>query len=329
MGDGLKAWSQQAAGQPPGGYEPHVLYPWSAIVANVDPGAKDTGSNFSTTYEDFFGLDVDGDFNIAAKLYALRREDGGSAYENVEAFNPDSYVARIDRALDDMLNAVADHDPDAKFGELMTLLDEHLDEMVPDAEIDAAVDAHARRTETDHLQQVSNVYMGLWEAGAVLSTQTMGAMAILEDGRQRTLSEYDAKLRLAQADRRAGVRSQMVGLVLQFADRSVSLKSGALQGAMEAMRYVTTVKQDQIDKDVEYMNADLFWDVSLLQQALNANSAIYGAQIVPRSQTKGERLLAAITGSGSMGIQGGMATGSPEIGALMGLGNLMGNLLLM
>jgi hypothetical protein len=70
--------------------------------------------------------------------------------------------------------------------------------------------------------------------------------------------------------------------------------------------------------------------MNILQEyGFSSIGALYGAQVVNRSQTKGERLMALITGSASAGIQGGMAMGSPQAGVGMGALQAVGGALLL
>jgi hypothetical protein len=326
----IRDWAQQAAGAPPAGYETHVLYPWASIVHNIDPGTGGEGGTPAayTDYDNFFDLDDSGMFNVMTELYALRRDGDGSVYDGLAAYNPDDHITRLEQALDRFQNEIDGYDVASDLPQAIEIAREQAAVLMDDDSIDDAVDAFEARQRTDHLEAVSSTLMGLWDAGAILSTQALQAVAILEDGRQRTVAEYSAKLRLGREDQRIQSATQFATVILQRRDREVALRQAYIGAALDSLRYTVTVKQDQQDKDVEYLIADKFWDLSLLQQALNANSAIYGAQIVPRAQTKGERLMAALNGAASMGIQGGMATGSPEGGVALGGMSLLSGLLL-
>lgn len=338
----LREWAQQAAGAPPTSYEPHVLYPWAGIMHNVDPGggyavkADGTGTvtvgsaptAFASYFEDFFGLDEDGVFNVATELYSLRRDGEGSVFQNVVAIDPSSEISRINEALDQMQTNVTNYGNTTNLPEAVQTALAQADLLLPDDDIDTVIAAVEARALTDHLAGVSRMLSGIWEAGGIISTHTLNAMAILEDGHQRSVTAETTKLRAARRETRSRIALQLVDRASAQQDQKVMLSQAYLAAALDVMKYSLTAKQDQLAMQVEYDLADRMWDLDLLKEALSANSAIYGAQVVPRAQTKGERLLAALSGSMSMGIQGGMAMGSPEAGLALGGVNFLSQMLL-
>lgn len=342
----IREWAQQAAGAPPENYEKNVFFPWASITHNVAGVGGNTEANYNS-YKDFFNLDTieeavdeDGDgtiesgeergtFNIASQLYLLREANGGNVYENVAAYNPDKLIARVESSIVEFRNAINSYEPDLYVQDAVTLARTQADRMLGADKIEAAITAFEARQRPAHLQAVSRTLSGLWEAGAILSTQTFGDLAILEDGYQRTQADFTARLLQAREDQRANMAAQILALAANSQERIVALRQIYVSVALDAMRTIMTAKQDQLDKDLEYLVSQKFWNVNLLQMALNANSAIYGAQMVPRAQTKGERLVATITGAAGMGVQAGTAMKSEGAGIGMAGLSVLAQTLLM
>jgi hypothetical protein len=329
----IKEWAQQAAGQPPTNWEPTIYYPANAIVSGVTPRTYDTGGSEWVEpdwddYKDFFGLDVGGTFTIAEEIYSLREDNGQNVFAGVAAYNPDDLIEQVERAVRDFRYAVEDLAPPTLVPQTVTLAKEQADLLLGDDKTDAAIAAYEARARTEHLESISRTLAGLFEGGAILTTQTYADLAILEDGFQRTLADFSARLRMGREDQRARLASEIMSSSLQGHQQRAALQQVYSAVAMDALKFIVSAKQDQIDKDVEYLTNEKFWNYNLLAMALNANSGNYGAQI-PRAQTKGERLLAAITGSVGMGVQGGTAMGNPQAGLAMGGLNFLGQALLM
>jgi hypothetical protein len=315
-----------AQGAPPTGYEPHVLLPWATIFSNKDPGNSGTPWDWAAV-GDFFGKDgTDKTFNIASELYALREEEAGNPYAGVAAYDPTALVGRVEDALDRMSDAL--ESGGATLAEYVAEAMEQANVVMPDDNIDDLLDAMEERSLTDHQQAVSRTLVALWLDGGVNSTVAGNRLAMLEDGRARTLAEQTAKLRLIREDQRSQLAVQMLQVGVSWRDRDVTFTQALISSALDSLRIVTTIEQDRRDKDVEYVMAERFYNLGLLQEALMANSAMYGAAVTPRGQTRGERLAAALSGSVSMGIQGGTALGNPAAGVALGGANFLMQMLL-
>lgn len=326
----IRDWSSQGSGQPITGYEKHVFFPWVAITSNVDADSGDPtlASVSYADYQDFFGLDTVGSFNIATELYSIRTENNGNIYDGVTAFDPTDELKRIEGAVLDMErdvrryagpNGLADAAREGvKLAELI----------ISEDRIDVTVAAERDRLEVDYLAAKSNVLMDIWIGGAILTTQVLPELAVLENGFNREIAAFSAKLRADRESARSQYAIQIMGMYMSQTDRAVALRQVYVAVAMDALKIHMTARQDQNDKNVEYNEARAFWNIRLLMLALNANSGIYGAQIVPPQQTNGQRLLAMLTGSASLAIQSGQATGSPAAGLAFGGLNFLGQALL-
>ena len=190
------------------------------------------------------------------------------------------------------------------------------------------VAAFSTRQNTGFNRDVSALFAGLWEAGAIIGTQAISAAALLRNDRNRALTEYELQLQVNRQGMRTQLVSQLLSTAVNIAFQKMQVRQALVGNEIDVMRYVVSAKQDQQDKDLEYITKDLVYDLDLMQYAQNALGSIYGAQQVPRQQTKGERLLAAVSGSISTGINAGLALGSPAAGIGLGAVNLATQLLL-
>jgi hypothetical protein len=321
----LSDWaSAQGSGQPSTSYEKGVYYPWSVLLSN--PVAAPESADWSAS-RDWFGSSADGTFNVTDIVYRESSGVGGSPYESVTAYNPDSLIAEIEDAMDEMENAISDFEDD--------LLDESAQQateiyqtILGDNSIDDLVDAFRVRQDSAYLRDVSTLYAGLWEYGAIVGTQTFIGAALLKNENNRAVTEYEKNLRVNHESMRMQMIGNLVNTAVGIATQRMQARQAMAGSRIDALRFITTVKMDQQSKDLEYMTRDSTWDLDLIQYAQNALGAIYGAQTTPRTQTNGERLLAAINSSVSMGIQGGLAIRSTQAGLALGAFNLVTQALL-
>ena len=311
----------QGSGFPSDTYAPPVMYPWAAVLNNLKP---DTTPDFNN-YKDFGGNSST--FNVWDKVYAASSEVAGSPYEHVTAYSPDDFVAHIKDALDDLRQSIDDYDADT-LDDAVTQAAARVDELMGEDNIPALVASYRTRQDTAYNRDVSALYAGLWEGGAIVGTQTWAAAAMMKNERTKQVNEYELQMQVNRQGQRTQLVSQLLSTAMNVAMQKMQVRQSLIGSEIDAMRYVVTAKQDQQDKDLEYITKDSTYDLDLMAYATNAMGSIYGAQVQPRQQTKGERLLAAITGSLATGIQGGMALHSPAAGVGLGAFNLFSQLAL-
>jgi hypothetical protein len=313
---GLDKWAGQASGFPSAGYEKQVLYPWAAILNNVEPKATPTWSDYS---EVATGANI---FDLVGNAI-----NAGSPYENVTAYNPDQLIRDIKDALDDLKSEIDDYDEET-LNDAVRQASEQVDALMGTSNIADLVELYRTRMDTAYNRDVSALYAGLWEAGAIVGTQTFAAAAMMKNERSKQVSEYELQLEVNRQSARMSLVGDLLNKAFNISVQKMQMRQMQLGAEFDRLKFVVTTKQDQQDKDLEYLTKHLTYDLDLLQYATNGLGAIYGAQQVPRQQTKGERLLAALSSSVSMGIQGGMALGSPGAGVGLGAFNLFSQLLL-
>jgi hypothetical protein len=313
---GIREWASQAAGQPPTGYEAHVLNTWAALAFNVAPSDITTYTNI----DNFFGNDESGTGDLTV----------GNFNENMVAYDPDDLLADVTDAFEEFKAAVRDYDATEVIRTAVNEAVGNIDTLIPEEAINDAVDVFAEKSKAEYQRAVTDTLTGLWEAGAILSTQAIGKVAIL--GRARLLAnrEYEARLRFQWRNDQLTAQAQLVSAAVQAAGAELDANRAFCALMMDRAKVHVTAKQDQKEKDLEYLVKHITWDMNILQEyGFSSIGALYGAQVVNRSQTKGERLMSLITGSASAGIQGGMAMGSPEAGVGLGALQAVGGALLL
>ncbi len=328
MGARVQDWASQGSGQPNETYEKGVFFPYVAMLFNP----PDTGGTADPTTADYtdsvnwFG-NANSTFNVADLVYAASTNVGGSPFESVTAYNPDALLSEVEAALALMEDSVEGLD-DSALTDAIDLAATYIDQLMGENNISDLTALYSQRQDTAYARDVANLYAGLWEGGAIIGTQTFVAAALLKNERNREVSEYEKSLEVSNQSQRVQLLSQLVSLALDITLRKMQARQALVGPRMDYTKMTALTKQDQMEKDLEYETRDATWDLDLIQYAQNALGAIYGAQTTPRTQTKGERLLAAVNSSISLGIQGGLALGNPGGGFALGATNLLTNLLL-
>lgn len=325
MAGKIQDWASQGSGQPNQTYELGVFYPWAYMLSNPSDTAPESADY--TQFQDWFGLDSAGDFSVADLVYQASTNVGGSAYAGVLAFDPDDLISAVEDALDDMEVAVSDFGTDL-IASAITIADDNADIALGESNIPDLTALYQARQDTAYNRDVANLYAGLWEGSAIVGTQTFVAAALLKNERNREVSEYEKSLELSRQSQRAQLVGQIMSTAIGIASQKMQAAQALVGTKIDYLRIVALAKQDQIDKDLEYVTRNATWDLDLMQYAQNALGSIYGAQQAPRQQTKGERLLAAVNSSISLAIQGGLALGNPGVGVALGATNLITQLLL-
>jgi hypothetical protein len=312
------------------------MYPWASIAFNIDPGAASSVPTWGD-YDNFFGNDeagtgdlTAGNFNMMDLLYAAASEVGGSPYENMVAFDPEEMLAAVTDAINEFQDAVRNYDASEVVRTAVNEATVNISNLIPEDAINDAVDVYAEKSKSEYQRAVTDTLTGLWEAGAILSTQTLGKIAILGKGRLLANREYEARLRFQWRSEQLSAQAQLVSAAVQASGTKLDANRAFVLTMMDRAKLHVTSMQDQREKDLEYLVKHITWDMNILQEyGFSSIGALYGAQVVNRSQTKGERLMALITGSASAGIQGGMAMGSPQAGVGMGALQAVGGALLL
>ena len=265
--------------------------------------------------------------NVMDAILAASSGYGGSPYAAVTAYDPTEDIERVQERYDEWAGELDSIDPDTLFtqwvGDAVTLAGS----TVASGEIDNAVDAFENRSQAAFMRNVSRYATGMFDIGAVMTSQFGMGMAQLELDRQDQLNDMDARLRLLAERERYEAARGYVGQLAQLYMAKIQEQRAGIGGQLDISRIAATMYQDQILTDLDYEVKDATWDLELFQYGMNNIGALSGAIQTYKAQTKGERLAANIMTSASFGLQVGTAMGSPAAGVVGGVGLLATQLL--
>lgn len=252
---------------------------------------------------------------------------GGSPYAAVTAYDPADDLALVQTRYDDWATDLDAIDPSALMtewvGDAVTLATT----LVPTAEIDDAVNAFEARSQAAYMRNVSRFASGMFDIGAVMTSQFGMGLAQMELDRQDQLNDMDGRLRLLGERERSETARALTGQLSQIYLSKLQEQRAGIGGQLDISRIAASMYQDQIGLDLEYEVKDATWDLELFQYPMSNIGALSGALQTYKAQTKGERLAANIMTSASFGLQVGTALGSPGAGVAGGVGLLATQLL--
>lgn len=300
---------------------PFIRYTHAAMLTGINPDTAGWTGGYSA-----FGSAM----SIWHDILLASRAVGGSPYASVESFNPDSRIASIDAAVDAAQEAASAYDAEAA---IETMLAEALAAMssaglFSDSRITALMNATDLRSRTEFLADMDDIVMGAYDRGAINAGQLPFVIAAAATKRSQGLSEAEQKYRMAFEQSRSEAAIAFVSTKNDFRAKKVAMLIQSAGLEVDASRMEILAKNDQIEKDLEYEEKDIKWDLNLTLEYLGNAMAQGMGTAVPRAPTKGERLLSAFATSFSFGAQVGGATANPLIGALAGGGSLLTQLFL-
>lgn len=307
------------AGTPPGAatdYSPYLKDFHGAILFGADPSAADPITDFTE-----WG-------NVADDVVAARRENGGSPFAFVTAYDPSSDLEAIQTKYDEWSDELGALEPIANVEDIIDAAVAKADTLVPTAEIDSVVDAFDQRSKSAYLRNVSRFAAGMFDIQAVMTTQFGMGLAAMEMDRQDQLNDVDARLRLMAERERYSSVNAFAGEMTRLLVFKLEQQRAGVGGQLDISRLNIIAYQDEMDKNLTHEMKDAEWDLDLWRHAAGVMTAINGAAVIPRAQTQGERLVSAFMTSGSFGIQVGTATGNVGLGVAAGVGSVATQLLL-
>lgn len=242
----------------------------------------------------------------------------GSPYASVTAYDPSSDLDTMQEKLDDWFAELDSMDPESVIETFNTSATTAAGTTVATAEIDAVVDAFEARSQGAFMRNVSRFATGMFDIGAVMTTQYGMGLAQMELDRQDQLNDMDARLRLMAERERYQAAMQYTGEMARLLTFQLQERRGSVGAQSDVSRYSITALQDQIGLDLGYEASDATWNLELFQFPMQATNALSGSIQMYKRQTAGERLAAAVMTAGSFGLQTGTAMGSPAAGFLAG-----------
>jgi hypothetical protein len=285
-------------------------------------GALLTGTDRATPITDFARYGNVADFFLAATSGV-----GGSPYAAVQAYDPDGDLAQSQDLFDAWQEALDALDADDIVAANMAASSTAAGGLVTSDEIDDVVDAFEARSKGAYLREVSRAAVGMFDVGAVLTTQFGMMLAHMERDRADQLNDMDSRLRLmAERERYEAATRFSAEMTQLYMFKMAEMRAG-VGGQLDLTRFSIAARQDQIGLDLGYEVSDAVWDLDLINYPMQHIGSLSGAVAMYKQQTPGERLAAAVMQSGSFGLQTGVALKSPAAGLLAGGVSLASQLL--
>lgn len=297
------------AGTPPDvgtDYPTYLQHVHGAILAGDDPTGLLTISDYNEWGNVF-------DFFKAATSAV-----GGSPYATVEAHDPDESLTANQERYDEWTEILDAMDPETDIAAFVAAAATSADTLVPSTEIDDVVDAFEARSKGAYLREVSRYAIGMFDVGAVMTTQFGMGLAHMERDRADQLNDLDARLRLMAERERFTSATQLAIEMARYQQFQVQEQRASVGGLVDISKLDIAARQDQIGLDLGYEVNDAIWDLELINYPLQHIGALSGAVALHKQQTPGERLAAGVLQSGSFGLQVGTALGSPAAGIAAG-----------
>lgn len=265
--------------------------------------------------------------NVLDAMLAATAGVGGSPYSAVTAYDPSDDIQLVQDRYDEWASDIDAIDPTTLMTDWVADATTMADTLVTSAEIDASVDAFEARSQAAYMRNVSRFASGMFDIGAVMTSQFGMGLAQMELDRQDQLNDMDARLRLLAERERYEASRALASQLAQLYLSQIQEKRAGVGAQLDISRIAATMYQDQIITDLDYEVKDATWDLELFQYPMGNIGALSGALQTYKAQTKGERLAANIMTSASFGLQVGTALGSPGAGVVGGVGLLATQLL--
>lgn len=254
-------------------------------------------------------------------LSASVAASAANPYSSVAAYDPDTALGSLTTqftALETIVDAI-------DTGDISTYVSAAVTQaalLLPDSEIDAAVDSFEARSLTAFQRSVGRATAGMFDIRAVMGTQYDMMVANMEQDRAVQVDDMDSRLRLLTAQERYQAKLQLVDQILRLLSTQVQGTSGLVSHQFDISKLTIVAKQDEVLSQVGFDEKDVLWDLNLLAYGQNALSSISGAATIARPPNEKERLIAAVTNAGAFGLQLGTTMGNPGVGFAGGIGLL-------
>lgn len=244
---------------------------------------------------------------------------GRNPFNAATPYNPDADLSdakdRLDSLIDyvDSLDTAQDLETDATTAQGIAE-----NSIYPTTRIDALVESFEDRQALRFARAASRIAAGMQDIQATMTTQFGMALTQLELDRAMEVNAFDAQAQL-QRERDIQDFTRVVLDVLNSGRmQRVQVLGTTMQAQIDLARLNIIAGQDYIEKQLEYKTRHTLWNLELFQYGTNVLASVTGAAMIPRAQTKGERLISAFTGSAAFGIQVGSALKNPGAGLLAG-----------
>lgn len=238
---------------------------------------------------------------------------GASPYTGETAYNPDTSITAFITRIDNYETLIDALDETTLWNSYITNAINATTETV----IDTSVAAHAAilsdRLTTEILPRFQT---GMRDINAVISSSFVLGQAIIEGFNERSVADYDGKLRVTLLTEALKDQITLLNLKLQYND-------AVAKTVVEANRIKVVMKKEQTDEQLEIDSNDYKWELELYQYGANILSSISGSAIsTQKSPSKGMSSLGgALSGAAAGAVSGNPfgVIGGAVIGGIGGL----------
>jgi|GEM_PF-5920658 len=230
--------------------------------------------------------------DVNAEMYKASTAGGGlSPYATTVAYDPDADLADIRAKLEDFVSDVSAMDSSLDVGAAIEFAVQKIqDQVVTDADITETVNAFESRQRGAFARAATRLAAGMFDIGAVMTSQFHVAMSNLEADRQADLNDADKQMRLEAKNQKlqAVMAVAQEYLQHQFGKMQAEQMAAAMQDSLG--RLAIAAKQDEVGFDLEMLVKDRLWNLDLFPYANNVMSSIAGSSTVPHP-TKWDRMV--------------------------------------
>ena len=255
--------------------------------------------------------------NVTSELNKVRDD---SPFANVDAYNPDDDLQGIRVRVDELLTSIDDYEPETNIEEdAATAKDIAETYIYPETRVTALVEGFEDRQAGRFARAASRVAAGMQDIQATMTSQFGMALAQIEMDRAMEVNAFDAQAQLQRERDTQDMTRALIGILHDGRAQRTQLLGQGMTAQMDFARLSILAQQDKISQDIEIDSRDRLWNLELFQYGTNVLAAVGGGMLMPRAQTRGERLVSSFASAGSFAIQTGLATKSPGVGAAAGL----------
>lgn len=242
-------------------------------------------------------------FNVMAIMYQAYLN--GSPYSLAAAYDPSSEFAAMEDSLARFEGVVDDIDvSSAHWDELADVVIALGDSTfgVDSTHITNATSAFQTRTDAAYYRSISRVAAGFYEANAAEGTGMLLALALLENGRQAEVNNYQAELERVNETNRGQFISSQVGDLVRMDQAKWQLEQNLHTFKYDYQNRRIIEGKEMTAEEIDFAVRDAMWDLDLFRAGVQVMQASSGA---PHLQQAPNTTLTAL--SAGVGILGAVA----------------------
>jgi len=268
--------------------------------------------------------------SVTEAMNAASSAEGGNPYDYATAYDPATDLENASNRVDEFGIQVGNLDPGMSLSDALQFAVDNTP--LSDATIATAqtlVDLADTNSALQFRREVARVSAGLFDIGGVMTTQFHQTMANMEHQRRLTVGIQQAEILNHAYDVHVQKLFTVMEKYLQQGRTGTDAYRVLAELSMNLAKLNIAARQDQIEFDLEHLIKRQTWDLELFGYGSGVFSSITGAQMIPRPQTRRERLAGGVVTSISAGLQAAYTSENPWVGLITGLATLAATMLRM